>query len=559
MKLNKPCKCSALIKAIDAYIAKVDEDIENNLKDAGFASPKKTVRHMKELEDEVADHLKKDTKMILTTMKDYDDLDEFAEDGWPTLRDSDELVEKLTRTFSDQFSKAIPEYTSEYIKRVESDATISRIGLTHQTTSWISSWSGKLAEYMKLSDNSTIEKILSDGLKNGKSVADTAKKISESGIRDAGYRARRTATTEMLRAHSVAQQESFMQSPAVESKMWRHSGWRQYARENHMAIDGQTVKKDETFTLFGADGGLYTPMYPRDAGLPPGESINCGCVVEPIVSEYVLGLSLEERNRLRDEAIKELNGNQDDTNTSEENHENDERIERIKQSGILNRPYRELNKAEYNKAYKESQKAVSKADREQIAKHTKSDGSPGGYVATHNYQTINRAVRDGKVDQLDADDKNTIESMRMATGSYSLKQDTLLTRYVNSDYLYNVFGVQDKDGKDFGNGFIMANKANARSVLEQMDKHIGSIVTEKSVLSTSVMPEKNVVKDYKAVRMKIEAPEGTNCYIPRNARESECILGENTELYVKSVSLMPYENYSAGIIEMYCTVVNGVE
>ena len=307
MKLNKPCKCSALIKAIDAYIAKVDEDIENNLKDAGFASPKKTVRHMKELEDEVADHLKKDTKMILTTMKDYDDLYEFAEDGWPALRDNDELVEKLTRTFSDQFSKAIPEYTSEYIKRVESDATISRIGLTHQTTSWISSWSGKLAEYMKLSDNNTIEKILSDGLKNGKSVADTAKKISESGIRDAGYRARRTATTEMLRAHSVAQQDSFMQSPAVESKMWRHSGWRQYARENHMAIDGQVVKKDETFTLFGADGGLYTPMYPRDAGLPPGESINCGCIAEPIVSEYVLGLSLEERNALREEALSELN------------------------------------------------------------------------------------------------------------------------------------------------------------------------------------------------------------------------------------------------------------
>lgn len=311
MKLNKPCKCSALIKAIDAYIAKVDEDIESNLKDAGFASPKKTVRHMKELEDELADQLKEDTKVILTTMNDYDDLDEFAEDGWPALRDSDELVEKLTRTFNDQFSKTIPEYTSEYIKRIESDATISSIGLTHQTTSWISSWSGKLAEYMKLSDNNTIEKILSDGLKNGKSVADTAKKISESGVRDAGYRARRTATTEMLRAHSVAQQESFMQSPAVESKMWRHSGWRQYSRENHMAIDGQIVKKDETFTLFGADGGLYTPMYPRDEGLPPGESINCGCIAEPIVNEYILGLSLEERNKLRDEAIAELNDRYD--------------------------------------------------------------------------------------------------------------------------------------------------------------------------------------------------------------------------------------------------------
>ena len=73
------------------------------------------------------------------------------------------------------------------------------------------------------------------------------------------------------------------------------------------AINGQTVKNDEPFTLFRADGGLYYPMYPRDADLPPGESINCGCIAEPIVSEYVLGLSLEERNALRDEAIAEMN------------------------------------------------------------------------------------------------------------------------------------------------------------------------------------------------------------------------------------------------------------
>lgn len=307
MKRNKPCNCTALIKAIDAYIAKVDDDIEKNLKDAGFATPKKTVRRMQRIEEELSELLAADNKVILNTINDYGDLETFINEGWPDLKNSKDLVEKLTRTFDDEFSEAVPEYTKEYIKRVESDAILNRIALTHETTSWIESWSGKLAEIMKLTDNTIIEKILSNALKNGESVQDAAKKISDSGIRDPGYRARRVATTEMLRAHSVAQQESFMQSPAVDSKMWRHSGWREFSRENHIAMDGQTVRKDEPFTLFGADGGIYNPMYPRDADLPPGESINCGCIAQPIVNEYVLGLSLEERNRLREEAISEMN------------------------------------------------------------------------------------------------------------------------------------------------------------------------------------------------------------------------------------------------------------
>ena len=227
-------------------------------------------------------------------------------------------MEKISATFNSRFSDDIPEYTAEYLKRVESDAVLDRIALTHETTAWISSWSDRLGEIMKLTDNTVIEKILSNGLKNGDSIADTAKKISDARIRDPGYRARRVAITETLRAHSVAQQESFMQSPAVEMKLWRHSGWREFARENHMAIDGQTVRKDEPFTLFGADGGVYNPMYPRDIVLPAGESINCGCISEPIVSEYVLGLSLEERNALRDEAIAALNEEYDNNHDSSE-------------------------------------------------------------------------------------------------------------------------------------------------------------------------------------------------------------------------------------------------
>jgi len=55
--------------------------------------------------------------------------------------------------------------------------------------------------------------------------------------------------------------------------------------------------------LTGIKGGLWHPMYPRDTSLPPEESINCHCIHRGIVSEHILGLPLEERQRLQQEAI----------------------------------------------------------------------------------------------------------------------------------------------------------------------------------------------------------------------------------------------------------------
>mgnify|MGYP000747935359 FL=1 len=121
------------------------------------------------------------------------------------------------------------------------------------------------------------------------------------------YRARRVAVTEILGAHSVAQQEAFMQSPAVESKGWLHTGnYRNEPRQNHIDMDGQIVAKDQPFELIGADGIVYHPMYPRDVILPAGERINCHCIQQPIVSEDILGLPLEERKKLQQQAIDDM-------------------------------------------------------------------------------------------------------------------------------------------------------------------------------------------------------------------------------------------------------------
>ena len=90
--------------------------------------------------------------------------------------------------------------------------------------------------------------------------------------------------------------------------MWKHTGGhRNKPRENHQRLadgDGAIVRKDQPFTLEGADGNVYHPMYPRDSILPTGESVNCHCIHQGIVNEDVLGLSLEERQELQRRAGK---------------------------------------------------------------------------------------------------------------------------------------------------------------------------------------------------------------------------------------------------------------
>lgn len=302
----KVCRCRELTAAIDAYLARADSDLEKELGGAGFVDPKKTVQDVSDLEEEITAALEQDTKYIVETTDDYELLSNYAETGLQKATEDQRLIKKLARTFNATFSKIIPAYAEEYIKLTDKD--LQMMMMSKRTVAWIESWSGDLARIMKLNDNQVIENILSKGLKDGASIKQFADMISDAGVRDAGFRARRVALTEVLRAHSVAQHESIEQSPAVTGKMWRHSGaYRIEPRQNHVDMDdGTVVPKNEPFTLYGADGLTYYPMYPRDSMLPPGESINCHCVEQPIVDESILGLSLEERQRLQAEAVAEI-------------------------------------------------------------------------------------------------------------------------------------------------------------------------------------------------------------------------------------------------------------
>lgn len=299
------CHCERLLKAIENYIAKVDDDLEEILAEEGFAEPGLTVARISQIEEAVAEALEQETELFITSAETAIDVQEFADRIWPGVQLDDGLAEKLTTIFTEQLNEFLPQLIEPYLQQTDKDLTFS--SMTKKTTAWVGEWSEELGSMMKLTSHTEIENILTKNLKDGNGIQDFISDIQNSGIREERYRARRAAVTESLRAHSVAQEESIQQSPAVEDKEWVHTGsFRNDPRPNHQAMSGQIVPKNEPFTLTGADGSTYYPQYPRDPILPASESVNCHCIHRGIASEKILGLSIEERRRLQAEAIAEM-------------------------------------------------------------------------------------------------------------------------------------------------------------------------------------------------------------------------------------------------------------
>ena len=87
--------CQALIKAIDAYIAKADDDLSDELKDAGYIDPKATVQDAEELEEQISEALDMDTEIIAEQLERADSLDEFVENTWEVYREASALADDI--------------------------------------------------------------------------------------------------------------------------------------------------------------------------------------------------------------------------------------------------------------------------------------------------------------------------------------------------------------------------------------------------------------------------------------------------------------------------------
>lgn len=297
--------CGRLAEAIEAYIRKADDDLAGTLTEAGFIDAEGAVAEATTMEERVAAALKFETDYILEGAKEAIDLEAFARTVWPNLKAGDMVAQDLFDIFREEFDTFMPSLVSGYITQLDGDLILDQI--SKRTAAWARSWSEELAGLMKLDSHTQIDNLLATALEKGRSVEELTRSIKESGIRDEYYRARRVSITEALRAHSYASEEAILQAPVVEEKEWVHTGsYRNTPRENHVAMNGVCVPKKEPFTLEGADGATHHPMFPRDTILPAGESVNCHCIHRGIVIEEVLGLPIDERRRLQEEAIAEM-------------------------------------------------------------------------------------------------------------------------------------------------------------------------------------------------------------------------------------------------------------
>lgn len=299
-------ECNALIKAIDDYIKKVNDKLKKKLKEQGYKNVDETIGLSTVIEDELSQTLKQQAVDLADAMSEYDSIEEFFTKEWPKIKAGDTTGKIISALFLSKLSEFIPKMSDVYYNEADTEVKIS--SLTDRTTAWIKSWSSELGEMMKLDSVEELENIIIDGIDNKKGIAQVIQNIRDSGIREEYYQARRTAVTEVLRAHSVAQQEAYDLNPVIEEKEWKHCSSNN-PRQNHLDMHGQRVPKNKPYTLIGADRKTYHPMYPRDPILPAGESINCGCLSSGVANKDILGFSVEERKKMQAEARAEIDKN----------------------------------------------------------------------------------------------------------------------------------------------------------------------------------------------------------------------------------------------------------
>ncbi|CUB34884.1 phage head morphogenesis protein [Bacillus subtilis] len=302
-------KTDKLLESLNAFILKAEENQYKHLGEMvpDFPGKLNIPKYVEEYEKGIARLLRRQRKKFL------DGLNSFIS------KDSKETLEALLVFFTqnlfaeDDFEEEFQELTEGFLQQTIEELAVVIMDsidpevpfkvLSNRTTNWIKGWSEKLAQIMKLNTHEAVETVLTNAIENGSSIQDIELTLKDMPQFDR-ERARTTAITEVLAASSAAQHESYVQSPAVKKKKWRHSGEKKNnPRENHIDLDGTVIGVDEEFQI---PGSRETCMFPRDSKLSAGERVRCHCVLSPVVDNEILGLSAEEKEKIRREALANM-------------------------------------------------------------------------------------------------------------------------------------------------------------------------------------------------------------------------------------------------------------
>lgn len=300
-------KVDTLLKSLNAFIRKAEDD-EESITDIvpDFPGLDQIPGYVDDFEKKIAKLLRKQRKLFLNGIKgftakdDKETLEALLQFFLNDLFVVDDFVEKFSEEASDFLQITIEELCKLLMESIDTDIAFETLSTASVT--WIDEWSSELADIMKLNTHEAVESVLKEAIKNGESIQEIEMKMKDLPQFDR-KRARTTATTEVLTASSKAQWESYMQSPAVIGKKWKHSGAKKNSpRQTHVDLDGTEIAVDEKFDVNGTEAD-----FPRDTNLPASERVNCHCAIGPVVDEKIIGLTKEEKEQLREEALREMN------------------------------------------------------------------------------------------------------------------------------------------------------------------------------------------------------------------------------------------------------------
>ena len=305
---RKACCDAEIIECINRIIEKDNDKLYDKLKKMGIAFAAMTVRQISLLEKLIATAMKKWHKSEKTSLLNSESLFSFLSSHTTESEADAELVQAVSQAVEETCGDVLQASADQYIR--QTDAELSVMEISAPTAAAVSEASVQAGTSVLRHVTDEISNIIQEAINNGDSVDDAAKRIFDGRLRDEYYEARRVAQTEMMRTHAYAKYEALQQSPVVNAKRWRHTGAKGAAsRENHVNISGQTVPKDQPFTLTGRDGATYHPMLPHDTALPAAEAINCHCILEAVIDKDLKSLPPEQKAQMQRDNIRMLNEN----------------------------------------------------------------------------------------------------------------------------------------------------------------------------------------------------------------------------------------------------------
>ncbi|MEX0134932.1 hypothetical protein MRBLBA71_001469 [Bacillus nitratireducens] len=302
-------KIDKLLISLNEWIQKADTDDFSTSLPADLEVLDMLPGYVEDFEKEIAKLLRKQRKYFVDGIKNYTKKDAI-EKGIKikdiinfvtgSLFGADTFAKSLSKSARKFLNYSMKDMAKAFMNAIDPDIQFNIF--SKRTTKWINSWSDELGKLMQINSHKAVERILNDGLEKGKGIKEIARELAKLPEFDR-KRAKTTAQTEVLAACSASQFESYRQSPAVTGKKWRHSGTKNnQPRDNHVAYDGTTVPVEEEFELPGSGERC---MFPRDSSLSGKERINCHCVLSPAVDNSILGLSEEEKEKIRAEVLAE--------------------------------------------------------------------------------------------------------------------------------------------------------------------------------------------------------------------------------------------------------------